>query len=238
MQGVVDYLKDLQLHPFVDHFTVALVLVAILVDFFASLLASRLWLRSMATTLLVFGALAAIGSKYTGGWEAHRVWDSLSAPAKDALKWHAEVGDYLAPIIAGLAVWRLALQFFSFMARTRAIYLIIAAVTAGGILYQGDIGGDLVYEYGIGTAASAKESPIAAQSPGTNAMPTPIPTVYVPPPPPAVRSSMSSSAAVPSAATSPLASGPESSGPAPSPVAATPEASPMESPPAAKSTTL
>src|SRR5579864_2316046 len=78
MQAVVDALKAWQLHPVADHFTVAIVVVAVLADLLASLFASRLWIRYMATFLMVVGALAAWSSNVTGGWEASRVWDNVT----------------------------------------------------------------------------------------------------------------------------------------------------------------
>jgi uncharacterized membrane protein len=185
MQGVVEFLKGWQLHPVVDHFTVALILVGVLIDLVASLAPSRAWLRSMATTLIVLGALAAIASKFTGGWEAERVWDNLSGPAKVLLKRHAWWGDKLPFVFAGLAVWRLGLQFFSFLARTRVVYILVAIAAAGAILYQGDLGGDLVYDYGVGTALMNQQAPSPAASVAQPEAPGPIPTVYVPPPTPA-----------------------------------------------------
>ncbi len=233
MQGLVDLLKDSRLHPYVDHFTVALVIVAILIDLFASLLSTRLWLRYMAVTLMVLGAAAAIGSKFTGGWEAERVWDSLSGSTKDALRWHAEIGDYLAPILSVLALWRVALQFFGFLARTRFIYLIVAVLAGGGLLYQGDLGGDLVYEYGVGTALMSTPSPTPAAS--SAQVPTPIPTVYVPPPP-AVPTTAPSPAPAASAVPSPPVAVPPVL--IPSPAIASPGPSTEPSPPTSKSTTL
>lgn len=234
MQTVVDFLKELHLHPFVDHFTVALVLVAILIDLFASLMPARTWLRYAAVTLLVLGAAAAAGSKVTGGWEAERVWDHLSGGQKDALRAHAQFGEYLAYALAGLAAWRLGLQFIGFLGRTRFVYLIVAVIAGGAILYQGDSGGDLVYEHGIGVAPAALGSPSSSESPGTAQAPTPVPTVYVPPPMPSAPSSAPSS---PPAAPSPAASTAAPAAPAPSAAAASPEPSPVPSP-AAKSTTL
>jgi uncharacterized membrane protein len=239
MQGVLELLKGWRLHPVVDHFTVALILVAILADLLASLLPLRLWLRNMAVTLMVLGALAAIGSKFTGGWEAERIWDTLSQSSKDALQWHAQVGSYLAPILSALAVWRVGLQFIGFLSRTRFIYLIVAVVAGGAILYQGDLGGDLVYEYGVGTKTIEQAAPSAAPSPGAAEVPNPIPTVFVPPPMPAAPTSASSPA--PAATTSGAAPAPPVEVPPvliPSPAVASPTPSPEPGTPGSKSTNL
>jgi uncharacterized membrane protein len=184
MQGFIDFLKHAQLHPAVDHFTVALLIVGILVDLFASLVPLRLWLRYMALTLMILGAIAAAGSNLTGGWEAGRVWDSVNGPAKDVLKRHAELGDYLPWVFGALAIWRLGLQFIGFIGRTRVVYIVVA-VLAGVVLgYQGHLGGVLAYDYGVGTALMPSGTPSPAElAPQQNAQPTPIPTVYVPPPP-------------------------------------------------------
>lgn len=212
MQGVVELLKGWQLHPVVDHFTVALILVGVVIDLVASLVPNRLWLRSMAVTLMVLGAVAAASSNLTGGWEAERVWKHMTGPAKDVLKRHAELGDILPWAFGGLAVWRLGIQFFGFMSSTRVLYLLAAVVAAGAILYQGDLGGDLVYEYGVGTAlmsmtAPSPEASVAAPTPAM-----PIPTVYVPPPTPAVVPSPAAPAksASPAADTAPATASPAS----------------------------
>src|SRR5579859_1535667 len=190
MQTVVDTLKAWQPHPFIDHFTVALVIIAVLTDLVASMASSRLWMRYMAVTVIVLAAIAAAGSNVTGGWEADRVWDHVTGPAKDALKWHAQIGDVLPWVIGGLAVWRLGVEFIGFIGRSRPIYLLAALGAAGAICYQGYLGGQLVYTYGIGTGPEAAGASTAAASatPSPSATPaeaTPVPTVYVPPPTPA-----------------------------------------------------
>src|SRR5271168_519517 len=159
MQALIDTLKAWQLHPVVDHFTVALIIVAVLADLAASLLSSRVWLRYMALTLLLLGTAAAFGSQFTGGWEAERVWDSVTGPGKAVLERHAWWGHYLPYAFAVLALWRIVVQFFGFGARTRPLYLIVALVAAATILYQGLLGGDLVYDYGVGTALLPVSNP-------------------------------------------------------------------------------
>jgi hypothetical protein len=88
---------------------------------------------------------------------------------------------------AVLALWRILIELLAFMQGTRQIYLALAVVAVGVLLYQGSLGGELVYTFGVGTGpmaagavrALAEETPAAAQS-GAPASPTAIPTVYVP----------------------------------------------------------
>ena len=63
---------------------------------------------------------------------------------------------------------------------TRGLYLLFAVLAAVAISYQGYLGGQLVYEYGVGTAlyGGASSSPIP--QPEATGPATPIPTVYVP----------------------------------------------------------
>lgn len=183
MQALIDTLKAWQLHPFVDHFTVSLIVVAVLFEIAASILPARVWLRYTALTLLILGTLASFGSQVTGGWEAERVWDSLTEPGKELLRRHGWWGHWLPYVFAVLVLWRLLVQFTGFAARTRPVYVIVAIITVGLILYQGFLGGDLVYDYGVGTALLPTSSPVAAPSSESSAPPlsaSPIPTVFVP----------------------------------------------------------
>jgi uncharacterized membrane protein len=173
MQSVIDYLKSWQPHPFVDHFTVALILLAIVTDLVASIFSSRLWLRYMALTLMIAGAIGAAGSNVTGGWEAGRVWDLVSGPGKAVLERHARLGDILPWVFAGIALWRLGLQFVGFLLMTRPLYLLVAFLSGVAIIYQGHLGAVMVYDYGIGTASLAGNQPPVSS-------PVPSPAVHVP----------------------------------------------------------
>jgi len=239
MQSLIDILKAWQLHPVADHFTVALVLIAILIDLGGSLFSSRLWLRNMAVTLMVLGAIAAFASNVTGGWEADRVWDSVNGPGKDVLKRHAEFGDYLPWVIAALAVWRLGVQFLGFLSGTRLLYLLAALIVGAVIIYQGHLGGELVYTYGVGTALlpspNASPSPAAAASPeATATAATPIPTVYAPSATPTPEASAPS----PSMTSTPPAAGAPAPAPPSSSASPSGSASPEAASPSPTSRTL
>lgn len=183
MQGLLETIKKWHIHPGVDHFTVAILIVAVLADLFASMFSTRLWLRYAALALIIAGTAAAWGSQVTGGWEAGRVWDAVKTaggPAYDTLHRHAQLGDWLPWVFLVLAIWRIGIQLFGFMAGMRGLYLLFAVLAAVAIAYQGYLGGKLVYDYGIGTALFNAGSSQASPQPEATGPATPIPTVYVP----------------------------------------------------------
>jgi len=184
MDSVVKFLQPWQLHPVVDHFTVGLLIVAVLIDLVASAAPARIWLRYTALTLTILGALAAGGSYFTGGLEADRIWNALGPPARDVLKTHAELGEYLAITFGILALWRILIQGLGFMAGSRAIYLIVAVAAIVTLGYSAHLGGVLVYDYGAGTALMAA-APVPSETASPSSKPSPseaIPTVSVPTP--------------------------------------------------------
>jgi uncharacterized membrane protein len=189
MQSVIETLKAWQPHPFVDHFTVALILIGIVTDLVASVFSARLWIRYMALTLMIAGAIGAAGSNLTGGWEAERVWDAVNGAGKSVLERHAWWGDVLPWVFGALALWRLGMQFIRFIAASRPIYLLCAIVAGILIIYQGHLGAEMVYDYGIGTAmlgnsqAATPLPPSAAPSPEATAEPLPAPSLLPSPSP-------------------------------------------------------
>jgi len=241
MQGLLLTIQKWHIHPAVDHFTVAILIVAVLADLFASMFSTRLWLRYAALALIIAGTAAAWGSQLTGGWEADRVWKAVQAaggPAYRTLHLHAEIGDYLPWVFLVLAIWRLGVQLFGFMAVSRGLYLLFAVLAAVAISYQGYLGGELVYGYGIGTAlySSESSSPSILQPEATGPA-TPVPTVYVP------AATVTPEAAVPTVAASvsatesatPTASATATPSASPTAPSASPSPSPA-SPPSASST--
>jgi len=184
LDSVVKFLQPYQLHPVVDHFSVALLMTAVLIDLIGSVAPNRIWIRYTALTLMILGAIAAGASFFTGDMEADRIWNALGQPAKDVLKTHAELGEYLAITFGILAIWRILIQAAGFMAGTRMIYLIVAILAIVTLGYSAHLGGELVYDYGAGTALmAAAPIPSEAASPApAPASTSPLPMVSVPTP--------------------------------------------------------
>jgi uncharacterized membrane protein len=181
--------SEYHLHPIVDHFTIALLAVAIVAEFVAAaatvfsrrdtgrLCAWSQKLRSTSLLLMIGGASAAVLSYFTGDIEADRLWDTMSPTAQQILAStdgagrylsHAVLGQYLMYAFLILAVWRVLMEFSERLVRWRIAFLITAAVAVGALLYQGKTGGELVYEHGVGmpgaSASSQKEAAIPTGS--------------------------------------------------------------------------
>jgi uncharacterized membrane protein len=212
MDHFLTILKGWDLHPVVDHFTVSLLIVGVLIDLVASIAPTRTWLRYMALTLMILGAIAAGSSYFTGGLEADRVWETMSAPAKGVLHWHAMLGEYFAIVFGVLAVWRILIEAVGFFAGSRPLYLIAAVISAGVLIYIGHLGGQMVYTYGVGTLAAPSEVPPQSSASATPEVPAAsLPTVTVPSPtafvgtptplPMMMATTLNSPAAVPTVAT-------------------------------------
>jgi uncharacterized membrane protein len=232
MQGLLETIQKWHIHPVADHFTVAILILAILTDLFATMFSTRLWLRYMALALMLVGTAAAWASNVTGGWEADRVWKAVQAaggPAYDTLHRHAQLGDWLPWVFLVLAIWRVGIQLFGFMAGMRGLYLLFAILAAIAISYQAYLGGELVYEYGIGTSLYNATPSSPSPQPEATGPATPIPTVYVPnstiTPEATVPTPAGSASAAASAMPTAAAAAPATPAAAPSPVAQ-PSASP------------
>jgi uncharacterized membrane protein len=187
MQTIEKVITGWQLHPVIDHFSIALLVVAVVIDLVALLFSQRPSLRHTALTLMIIGAIAAAGSFWTGELEGDRVWNLVTDPKiHNVLRLHAQLGYYLMIAFGVLALWRILVEFVGFMRATRQIYLLVAVVAVAALFYQGSLGGELVYRYGVGTEAmAASNSAAAAAHPEAEAStapaaPSPIPTVYVP----------------------------------------------------------
>ncbi len=167
-------IATMHLHPIVDHFTIALLTTAVLMDIVAAVVTLGLrseWSKNLAERLaraalfpIALGAAAAVCSYLTGNSEADRLWDAMPPAARAMLFTdsgaarvlaHATLGRYLMYAFLALAAWRIALEWIPCALQTRSAYLLVAMLSIAALLYQGKTGGELVYDYGVGTPATA-----------------------------------------------------------------------------------
>lgn len=140
-------------HPIVVHFPIALLIVAVLVDFLAIVRHRYEWLLLAATGLYVLGAVTAWMAFFSGREAADGVL--LPAAANPVLTEHADWAQWTASLYGVLALVRLIVIWQGWM-RQKAVHLILFLIAAGGLfmLYEtGDHGAQLVYQYGVGVSA-------------------------------------------------------------------------------------
>jgi uncharacterized membrane protein len=64
---------------------------------------------------------------------------------------HAILGTYLMYAFVALTAWRVLLEIWTRLKRTQVVYFVFALVVLCALLYQGKTGGELVYDYAVGT---------------------------------------------------------------------------------------
>lgn len=151
-----------QLHPFVLHFAVGLLLAAPLCDSIG-----LLWRRE---TLLfagrwntLLGTFAAALSVLTGLWAEAAL--GPHSPAGDSLlHLHKALGLLMLAVWLPVAGWRAASKL-ALPLRARTLYLAFAYVGAMLVLVQAGLGSVLVYRHGLGLSAIARAEPLPKPAP-------------------------------------------------------------------------
>jgi uncharacterized membrane protein len=137
------------IHPMLIHFPIVLWLVAVLADL-VSLFLAKSWLKNMTITLYMLGALGAFAA-YLSGSEAI---DMVSVPMQAELTAsnHSDWGHYTFYFFTAYAIVRLFLFWKQWdKKKWLAIMLfILGAVGIGMVAQTADLGGKLVYKYGVG----------------------------------------------------------------------------------------
>lgn len=149
-----------ELHPFVLHFAVGLLLVAPLCDVLGLLLKRQaLVLAGRWNTLI--GAFAVLAAAATGlGAEA--ALGPHSAAGEALLNMHRALGFIAALVWVPIAGWRFASKL-PLPVRARTLYLAAAICGAAILTAETALGGALVYRHGVGLSPSARAEPIVRQ---------------------------------------------------------------------------
>ncbi len=142
------YPEGVKLHPALAHFAMAF-------PFFLALLEVMCLLKGRPPDLIegisVFITSAAVVSATLSGTYAHNLMYDLpiSAEAESLLHTHENFGLLLAGVFGLLLLLRLVYVFLP--NRTlRYVFLILLLVSLPLVLYQGFMGGRLVYDFGVG----------------------------------------------------------------------------------------
>jgi uncharacterized membrane protein len=147
-----------ELHPFVLHFAVGLLLTAPLCDV-AGLVLRREPLLFAGRWMTIAGAVAALFSLLTGlGAEAALGPHSTAGEA--LLHLHKALGIVLAVVCVPVAGWR-ALSKVALPRRARTLYLAATFAAAAILTAETALGSALVYRHGVGLSPAARAEPMA-----------------------------------------------------------------------------
>ena len=140
-------LPSMPWHPFVVHFPIALLLLAVAIDVVALLARRHAW-HDTAWRLLVGGTLAALLAVLTGDATAagHR-----DAAAAGLIQQHEDLATICLLLFVVSCFGRLPVALGREEARRYVPYWVtLSLVGAGLLVYTGHLGGELVFQHGVG----------------------------------------------------------------------------------------
>ncbi|MGH7681054.1 MAG: DUF2231 domain-containing protein [Candidatus Eiseniibacteriota bacterium] len=150
----------LEIHPAIVHFPIALTVVGAL-GALAYLFLRREWLRWFAPILLSLALMGAVAAYFTGQAAEDRAED-LGVP-KAAIEQHEETGLWAIGFV-GLAC------FLSWATHAKGrgqwIAALVAIAAAGLVLWNGHLGGRLVFVHGAGRVQGAHTGAPPTSGPG------------------------------------------------------------------------
>lgn len=146
----ITYPGIVKIHPPVVHFAIALPVFALLLEGFYQLKGRRPDELEFLTLLLSSGAV--LGAAVTG-YIAHESMENLpiTEQALETLHTHETLGLSLAALFVAITILRV---FYTFkpISMLHHIYILLLIIGVGAILFQGNLGGKLVYDFGLGVS--------------------------------------------------------------------------------------
>ncbi len=137
------------IHPMLVHFPIALLITAVLLDFLY-LIWKKDWLHNSVMTLFILAALASLITYLSG----RQAVDSVSVPMNAELtaSYHSDWALYTLLYFSIYTSIRAFLFWKKLNKRFIAILLFLTGLAGCALLAKtADLGGKLVYKYGVGT---------------------------------------------------------------------------------------
>jgi uncharacterized membrane protein len=131
--------KPQEIHPILVNFTAALLPLALLSDVLGRVL-RRQSLHATAFWMLVYAAAITPLTVAAGWWWKHALGSNLPANLITVHQW---LGTSAAALFAALAIWRWKIHRGG--RAPGAAYLVSAAAVVAALVYQGSIGGAMVF---------------------------------------------------------------------------------------------
>jgi uncharacterized membrane protein len=162
MELIPDWAPNI--HPMIVHFPIAIILLAVLMDFLNFFLPDSWWDDLKSTILYGFGALSAIAAYYTGSWAADSLF--ISGEVQNVLNNHADWALWTVWFFGLYALLRIGFHWYQKMdQQTIKIGLFVIALPGVFFLYEtGDHGAKMVFGYGAGTGQLIEQQEVTSVS--------------------------------------------------------------------------
>ena len=143
-------------HPLLVHFPIALLVSAVLMEGLGFLWLRFPWLKQAALALYVVGSLFALGTYFSGRQAADLV--TVPDTANPVLNEHADMALYTLLFFSTYTLLRLVFQRTGWLTgRGGSLVLWLIGLVGLGLLSEtAEHGGELVYRYGVGIAATGE----------------------------------------------------------------------------------
>ena len=154
------------LHPAIIHFPIVLLTLAFAIDLFYILFKRPAWLDNAAAATYVLGTLGAIAAYFAGRQAADSV-ENVLPQAQLVMGQHSDWALYTLVVFLVVTVLRVLVSRKDQAAKSplRIGAVVLAAVAVGMLMRTADLGGSLVFKYGV--AVTAPESAqLTATTPG------------------------------------------------------------------------
>lgn len=139
------------LHPLLVHFPIALLSCFFLLDFFGTVFKKTLW-RDIAGGFLYLGTLFAVFTVMAGFMAEESV--PHGGNVHEIMERHEMLGISVLSLAAFLSIWRW-LAHGKIKGEVNIFYLLLSAVLCVLLALGADLGGLMVYKYGVAVEAAA-----------------------------------------------------------------------------------
>ena len=134
------------LHLASAHFAIAVPIITLVIGMAYLIKPSEL-MSKISTRFMLFATVFLVVAFFTGKEDGSEVYVLLSGEGQGLLKEHKNFALYL---LLGMGIATVAKLFgcFNKVIKVEIFAVILTAILAGGVLYQGKMGGELTYTYG------------------------------------------------------------------------------------------
>ncbi len=144
------------IHPLIVHFPIGLLYAFFVMELLGFVLGKK-ELNAAATWMLYLGTIGAAAAVSAGLWAAHKVPHTEEEHAIMAR--HRDFGLIVLTLSVILSAWRVRVKGV-FSSRARFLHLIVAFAVVTAIAFGADLGGLMVYKYGVGVKAVPVKEPM------------------------------------------------------------------------------